>query len=41
MKVLEKKSRKTRRGNKKLRAALFEAAHSEARTKNPYLSSQY
>ncbi|MGZ4162102.1 MAG: hypothetical protein ACXVNF_15080 [Neobacillus sp.] len=41
MKVLEKKSGKKRKGNKKLRAALVEAAHSAARTKNAYLSSQY
>lgn len=37
----KKKSGKTRKGNKKLRAALVEAAHSAARTKNTYLSSQY
>jgi transposase len=37
----KKKSGKTRKGNKKLRAALVEAAHSAAKTKNTYLSSQY
>lgn len=37
----KKKSGKTRKGNKKLRAALVEAAHSAAKTKNTYLSAQY
>ncbi|MBT2724518.1 IS110 family transposase [Bacillus sp. ISL-46] len=37
----KKKSGKTRKGNNKLRAALVEAAHSAAKTKNTYLSSQY
>jgi transposase len=37
----KKKSGKTRKGNKKLRTALVEAAHSAAKTKNTYLSSQY
>jgi len=37
----KKKSGKTRKGNKKLRAALVEAAHSAAKTKNTYPSSQY
>ncbi|WP_047155487.1 IS110 family transposase [Aneurinibacillus tyrosinisolvens] len=37
----KKKSGKTRKGNKKLRSALVEAAHSAAKTKNTYLSSQY
>jgi transposase len=41
MKVQVKKSGKTRKGNKKLRAALVEAAHSAAKTKNTYLSAQY
>ncbi|MCQ6276756.1 hypothetical protein JMM81_17750 [Bacillus sp. V3B] len=39
--MLEKKSGKTRKGNKKLRAVLVETAHSAAKTKNTYLSSQY
>jgi transposase len=34
-------SGKTRKGNKKLRSALIEAARAAARTKNTYLSSQY
>jgi transposase len=37
----KRKSAKTKKGNKKLRAALVEAAHSAAKTKNTYLSSQY
>jgi transposase len=37
----KKKSGKTRKGNKKLRSALVEAAHSAAKTKNTYLSAQY
>jgi len=37
----KKKSGRTRKGNKKLRSALVEAAHSAAKTKNTYLSSQY
>lgn len=41
MKVQEKKSTKTRKGNKKLRSALTEAAKVASRTKNTYLSAQY
>ncbi|MCZ8513887.1 IS110 family transposase [Paenibacillus filicis] len=37
----KRKSGRTRKGNKKLRQALVEAARSAARTKNTYLSSQY
>ncbi|MGS0201737.1 transposase, partial [Escherichia coli] len=37
----KRKSGKTRKGNKKLRQALVEAARSAARTKDTYLSSQY
>lgn len=37
----KKKSTKTRKGNKKLRCALTEAAKSAARKKNTYLSAQY
>ena len=37
----KRKSGKTRKGNKKLRSALVEAARAAGRTKNTYLSSQY
>lgn len=37
----KRKSGRTRKGNKKLRATLVEAARSAARTKNTYLSAQY
>ncbi|UUZ83914.1 IS110 family transposase [Paenibacillus sp. P26] len=37
----KRKSGRTRKGNKKLRSALVEAARAAARTKNTYLSSQY
>ncbi|MCZ8514647.1 IS110 family transposase [Paenibacillus filicis] len=37
----KKKSAKTRKGNKKLRSALTEAARAVARKKNSYLSAQY
>lgn len=37
----KRKSERTRKGNKKLRSALIEAARAAARTKNTYLSSQY
>lgn len=37
----KRKSGKTKKGNKKLRSALVEAARSAARTKNTYLSSLY
>jgi len=37
----KRKSGKTRKGNKKLRAALVEAARAAARTKGTYLSSKY
>lgn len=37
----KKKSAKTRKGNKKLRSALTEAAKAAARQKNNYLSAQY
>ncbi|EHQ90202.1 IS110 family transposase [Desulfosporosinus youngiae] len=37
----KKKSTKTRKGNKKLRSALTEAAKAAARKKNNYLSAQY
>ncbi|GAX90077.1 IS110 family transposase [Effusibacillus lacus] len=37
----KRKSGKTRKGNKRLRSALVEAARAAARTKNTYLSSQY
>ncbi|MEW9674501.1 IS110 family transposase [Ammoniphilus sp. 3BR4] len=37
----KKKSGRTRKGNKKLRWALIEAAQSAAKTKNTYLSAQY
>jgi len=37
----KRKSERTRKGNKKLRSALVEAARAAARTKNTYLSSQY
>ena len=37
----KRKSDRTRKGNKKLRHALVEAARSAARTKNSYLSAQY
>jgi len=37
----KKKSAKTRKGNKKLRSALIEAARAAARQKNTYLSAQY
>jgi len=37
----KRKSGKTRKGNKKLRSTLVEAARAAGRTKNTYLSSQY
>jgi transposase len=37
----KRKSGRTRKGNKKLRSALVEAARAAGRTKNTYLSSQY
>jgi len=37
----KRKSGRTRKGNKKLRHALVEAARSAARTRNTYLSAQY
>ena len=37
----KRKSGRTRKGNKKLRHALVEAARAAARTKNTYLSAQY
>lgn len=37
----KRKSGKTRKGNKKLRSALVEAARAAGRTKNTYLSGQY
>jgi len=37
----KRKSGTTRKGNKKLRSALVEAARAAGRTKNTYLSSQY
>ena len=37
----KRKSGRTRKGNPHLRQALVEAAHSAARTKDTYLSSQY
>lgn len=37
----KKKSAKTRKGNKKLRSALVEAARAAGRQKNTYLSAQY
>lgn len=37
----KRKSGRTRKGNKKLRSALVEAAKAAGRTKNTYLSSQY
>lgn len=37
----KRKSGRTRKGNKKLRSALVEAARAAAKTKNTYLSSQY
>ncbi|MGF9798597.1 IS110 family transposase [Brevibacillus agri] len=37
----KRKSGKSRKGNKKLRSALVEAARAAGRTKNTYLSSQY
>jgi transposase len=37
----KRKSGRTRKGSKKLRSALVEAARAAARTKNTYLSSQY
>jgi len=37
----KRKSERTRKGNKKLRSALVEAAKAASRTKNTYLSSQY
>ncbi len=37
----KRKSGKTRKGNKKLRSALVEAARAAGRTKNTYLSCQY
>lgn len=37
----KKRSAKTRKGNKKLRSALVEAARAVARKKNSYLSAQY
>lgn len=37
----KRKSGRTRKGNKKLRSALVEAARAAARTKDTYLSSQY
>jgi transposase len=37
----KRKSGRTRKGNKKLRSALVEAARAASRTKNTYLSSQY
>ena len=37
----KKKSAKTRKGNKKLRSALTEAARAASRQKNTYLSAQY
>lgn len=37
----KRKSGRTRKGNKKLRSALIEAARAAARTKNTYLTSQY
>ncbi|OPY56035.1 MAG: Transposase IS116/IS110/IS902 family protein [Pelotomaculum sp. PtaU1.Bin035] len=37
----KRESGRTRKGNKKLRSALVEAARAAARTKNTYLSSQY
>jgi len=37
----KRKSGRTRKGNKKLRHALVEAARSAARTKNTFLSAQY
>ncbi|GAX88418.1 IS110 family transposase [Effusibacillus lacus] len=37
----KRRSGRTRKGNKKLRSALVEAARAAARTKNTYLSAQY
>lgn len=37
----KRKSGKTRKGNKKLRSVLVEAARAAARTKDTYLSAQY
>ncbi|BCG57582.1 hypothetical protein PUR_14510 [Paenibacillus sp. URB8-2] len=37
----KKRSAKTRKGNKKLRSALVEAARAAGRKKNTYLSAQY